>query len=167
MAYHLPGAARAQPALPHHPSLVTMETGQHSPVSHSEVAVVAGDDFDLFVPLPYPCSCPTKPPVPKRPGNKPRTLGAFSLTTIAVVGPTGVFVGPSAVAVVQSPVVVVVTVAVGHGDADVAAEHPTDGPAVPAVVEAGESVEPEFESHVVVHQLADSITIAAPYPLGN
>ena len=89
------------------------------------------------------------------------------MTTIAVVGPTGVFVGPNVVAVVQSPVVVVVTVAVGHGDADVAAEHPTDGPAVPAVVEAGESVEPEFESHVVVHQLADSITIAAPYPLGN
>ena len=144
-----------------------METGPHSPVSYSDVAVVAGVDFYLFETLPCPCSFPTKPPVLKRLGNRPHTLGAFSLTTVAVVGPTGVSVGLNAVAVVQSLVVVVVTIAVGHGAADVAAEHPSDGPAVPAVVEAGESVEPEFESHVVVHQLADSIAIAAPYRLGN
>ena len=144
-----------------------METGPHSPVSYSDVAVVAGVEFDLSKTLPCPCFFPTRPPVLKRPGNRPHTLGAFSLTTVAVVGPTGVSVGLNAVAVVQSPVVVAVTVAVGHGDADVAAEHPTDGPVVPAVVEAGESVEPEYESHVVVHQLADSIAIAAPYPLGN
>ena len=125
-----------------------METGPHSPVSYFDVAVVAGVDFYLFETLPCPCPFPTKPPVLKRPGNRPHTLGAFSLTTVAVVGPTGVSVGLNAVAVVQSPVVVAVTVAVGPGVAAVAAEHSTDGlavPAVPAVAEAGENAESEFE----------------------
>ena len=89
-------------------------------------------DFYLFETLPCPCSFPTKPPVLKRPGNRPHTLGAFSLTTVAVVGPTGVSVGLNAVAVVQSPVVVAVTVAVGPGVAAVAADHLTGGLAVPA-----------------------------------
>ena len=116
-------------------------------------------DFYLFETSPCPCSFPTKLPVLKWPGNRPHTPGAFSLTTVAVVGPTDVSVGPNAVAFVQSPVVVAVTVAVGPGVAAV--------PAVSAVAEAGENVESEFESHAVVHQLADSAAIAGPYPLEN
>ena len=56
------------------------------------------------------------------------------------------------------------------GVAAVAAGHPTDGLAVPAVLvvaEAGENAEPEFERHAVVRQLADSAAIAGPYPVEN
>ena len=112
---------------------------------------------------------PTKPPVLKRPGNRPHTLEAFSLTTVAVVGPTGVSVGPNTVAVVQSPVVVTLRVAVGPE----VAGHLTAGLAVPAetcpvaVAEGREDIGLESRGSAVVHQLADFAAIAGPYPLEN